>query len=96
MNYYTARPSGDAEFILKDKSGRTLAKANGRLKAKVKGLRRPFCLEHEKYGYPCYEVITVNGVTEIVEHRRMEPVFYIVTDDPVLSGWLLDVPESDK
>ena len=32
-------------------------------------------------GYPAYEVITVNGVTDIIEHRRMEPVFY-VTDDP--------------
>jgi hypothetical protein len=31
--------------------------------------------------YPMYEILIANGVTEIVEHRRMEPVFYI-TDDP--------------
>ncbi len=32
-------------------------------------------------GYPAYEVITVNGVTDIVEFRHMEPIFYM-TDDP--------------
>ena len=32
-------------------------------------------------GYPSYEVITVNGITDIIEHRKMEPIFY-VTDDP--------------
>ena len=34
-------------------------------------------------GYPAYEVITVNGTTEIIEHRKMEPIFYI-TDDPAV------------
>lgn len=32
-------------------------------------------------GYPTYAVITVNGITDIIEHRKMEPIFY-VTDDP--------------
>lgn len=32
-------------------------------------------------GYPSYEVITVSGITDIIEHRKMEPIFY-VTDDP--------------
>jgi len=32
-------------------------------------------------GYPSYEIITVGGITEIIEHRKMEPIFY-VTDDP--------------
>lgn len=32
-------------------------------------------------GYPIYKVITVNGITDIIEHRKMEPIFY-VTDDP--------------
>ena len=31
--------------------------------------------------YPMYEVLTANGITEIIEHRRMQSVFYI-TDDP--------------
>lgn len=41
--------------------------------------------------YPIYEVLTANGVTEVVEHRRMEPVFYI-TDDPDVRR-KLGVPE---
>ena len=32
---------------------------------------------------PAYEIITVNGITEIIEYRKMEPVFYI-TDDPAV------------
>jgi hypothetical protein len=31
--------------------------------------------------YPSFYAVTVNGKTEIVEHRAMEPVFYI-SDDP--------------
>lgn len=33
------------------------------------------------FEYPRYRVVTVNGVTDIIEHRAMEPVFYMV-DDP--------------
>ena len=34
-------------------------------------------------GYPAYEIITVDGVIDIVEHRLMEPIFYM-TDDPAI------------
>ena len=34
-------------------------------------------------GYPCYRVITINGITDIIEHRKMEPIFY-TTDDPAI------------
>jgi hypothetical protein len=37
----------------------------------------------EKRGYPMYEIFTVRGVTEVIEHRKMEPLFYI-TDDPAV------------
>jgi hypothetical protein len=30
--------------------------------------------------YPSYEVLTAKGISEVVEHRRMEPIFYIVDD----------------
>ena len=33
--------------------------------------------------YPAYNVVTVNGVTDIIERRKMEPVFYM-TDNPVV------------
>lgn len=34
-------------------------------------------------GYPKYVVITVDGVTDVIEHRKMESIFYL-TDDPAI------------
>ncbi len=34
-------------------------------------------------GYPRYKVVRINGVTDVIELRRMEPVFYM-TDDPAV------------
>jgi hypothetical protein len=34
-------------------------------------------------GYPSYEIVRVGVFTEIVEHRKMEPVFYI-TDSSIV------------
>lgn len=36
---------------------------------------------YRPFEYPSYRVVTVNGVTDIIEHRAMEPVFYMA-DDP--------------
>jgi hypothetical protein len=33
--------------------------------------------------YPMYEVMSARGTMEVLEFKRMEPVFYI-TDDPAL------------
>jgi len=41
--------------------------------------------------YPMYEILTANGITEIIEHRRMEPIFYI-SDDPEVRR-KLGIPE---
>jgi hypothetical protein len=50
-------------------------------------MRCPFQLTDPPQGfppdYPAYEAITINGITEIIEHRKMEPIFY-VTDDPTV------------
>jgi hypothetical protein len=37
-------------------------------------------------GYPAYEIITISGVDDVVEHRKMEPVFYIADDLAVWGG----------
>lgn len=82
MSYYSKPWGGSAIFILRDKKGQTLTKVKG----KTRGLG-PNQLKHPPSGfppgYPSYEVITVNGITEIIEHRTMEPIFYI-TDDPAV------------
>jgi hypothetical protein len=87
MNYYVDLWGRSATFILRDKDGKILAKMNG----KQKGLE-PLQLKNPPKGfdpgYPAYEVITVNGITDIIEHRKMEPIFY-VTDDPAVRKELL-------
>jgi len=79
MSYYIMPWGSSARFTLRDKKWQALTKVSG----KVKG-SEPLELKHPPPGFPPYEVVTVNGVTEIIEHRKMEPVFYI-TDD--LAVW---------
>jgi hypothetical protein len=84
MSYYNKPwPWGwDTTFILKDTKGKVLTKVYG----KERG-GEPSQLKHPPPGfppgYPAYEVITVNSITDIIEHRKMEPIFY-VTDDPAV------------
>ncbi len=33
--------------------------------------------------YPQYFAVTVDGITDIVEHKKIEPIFYM-TDDPAI------------
>jgi hypothetical protein len=82
MSYYIWPWGSSATFKLQNAKGQTLTKVDG----KVKG-SEPLTLKHPSPGfppgYPSYEVITVDGMTEVVEHRKPEPIFYI-TDDSVV------------
>ena len=82
MNYYVKPWGRTAQFILRDEEGRIVKKENGKLRC-----RAPFELKSPPQGfppgYPAYEEITVLGMTEIIEHKKMEPIFYI-TDDPTV------------
>lgn len=82
MNYYVRSSGRTSTFILHDTKKQKLAEVNGTQKGleplKLKNPRPGF-----PPGYPSYEIITVNGITEIIEHRQMEPIFYI-TDDPAV------------
>jgi hypothetical protein len=82
MSYYVKPWGRSATFILQATKGQIRTKVRG----KMKGLE-PLQLKNPSRGfpagYPSYEIITVNGITEIVEHRKQEPIFYI-TDDPAV------------
>jgi hypothetical protein len=82
MSYYTKPWGSSATFKLKNERGQTLERFEGKCKGS-----EPFRLKHQPSGfppgYPAYEVITINGVTETIEHRKQEPIFYI-TDDPAV------------
>jgi len=79
MSYYdNPWPWGsDVKITVQDATKQILVKAYG----KEKELRPP--PPGFPPSYPGYVVITVNGITDIVEHRKMEPIFY-VTDDPAV------------
>jgi hypothetical protein len=82
MSYYDNLWGNNVIFILQDAQKQTLTKVYGEEKC-----REPIQLKTPPQGfapgYPSYQAITVNGATEIVEHRKMEPIFY-VTDDPAV------------
>jgi hypothetical protein len=79
MSYYVMPWGRTAQFTLRDKNKKTLEKESGKVRC-----RGPSQLKNPPQGfpsgYPVYEAVTVNGITEIVEHKKMEPIFY-VTDD---------------
>jgi hypothetical protein len=81
-------PSGrSSTFWLLDKNGHTLAKVH----TVTEGLEPHYFGNAKKNanggydrpgdGYPAYEVETAHGITDVMEFKRMEPIFYI-NDDP--------------
>jgi len=85
MCYYIPLASGrTATFAMRDagEGKKELAEVSG-------ALRGPYPLHVPNFpaerppDYTSYEVITVGDLTEVIEHRRMEPIFYVV-DDPAV------------
>jgi hypothetical protein len=86
MSLYDSLWGDDVKLILNDRKGQ-ITKVYG--KEVDKG---PLHLKHPSQGfapgYPAYNIINVNGITEIVEYRKPEPIFYI-TDDPAVRKELM-------
>ena len=82
MDYYISSSGRDAKFKLLDSRGRQLMSKTGT----VRGLY-PTSLGDALY--PAYEVISVDGTVDVIEHRKMEPVFYL-SDDPMVRKRVLD------
>ena len=82
MDYWVGPVGRTATFTLANAKGRNLASAVGQLQG-----RTPLTLEPPgttgPLGYPRYEIITVEGITEAIEHRRMEPIFHVNNDPGV-------------
>ena len=71
LNYYTNPLGSDAKLILKDKNGKKLAEMKGKVKCQMLS------------NHPAYVLVDVNATTEVIEHRKMEAIFY-VNDDPAV------------
>ena len=82
MHYYVKSSGRTATFELQDRKKQTLAEVKGTLRG-LEPLKLKEGRPGSPPGYPSYEIVTVNGMTETVAHRQMEPVFYI-TDDPAV------------
>jgi len=84
-------PTEKSVFTLKDKKGNQIAEVKGK---RFGGYLYPKKLKNPPpsypEGYPSYEIIIAGGVIDIIEHRKMEPIFY-VTDDPAV--WSELVPK---
>lgn len=63
------------------REGKTLEEVDGRVKCA--DFRRSNPPQGFPPGYPRYTEIVVKATNELIEHRKMEPVFY-VTDDPAV------------
>jgi len=74
LNYYSVLFGPNAKLILKNRRGEVLEQLSGH--------DEPFGSLSE---YPVYVLVVVNGVPEIIEHRKMEPVFYVSDDSAIRS-----------
>ena len=81
MSYYVLPWGRIAVFNFSDNKGNQIAHVSGKLKGYEPKLLKKSKRTGMYDGDPSYEIITVNGITDIIEHRKMEPIFY-VTDDP--------------
>ncbi len=78
MNYYVKSSGRTSVFRITNLKTNESVKFRGT----QRGLQ-PIKHKQTSTSRPMYEVITVDGITEVIEHRKMEPIFYI-TDDPTI------------
>jgi hypothetical protein len=62
--------------VLRDGNGRVISEVRGSLKGD-----QPFTLGRQPD--PAFELITVGDISEVIEHRRPEPIFYVSDDEEV-------------
>lgn len=77
LQYYTPLFDVDNTVLLvKNKDGFTLFKETGMFVHHLEYWK----WAHEDWparAHPGYVKITINGLTEIIEHKKMEPIFYV-------------------
>ena len=77
-------PTEKSIFKLYDKTGKKLSVVKGK---RFGGYLYPKKLKNPPpdfpEGYPSYEVIIADGIIDIIEHRKQQPIFF-TTDDPAV------------
>ena len=72
LHYYVYPNGREAKFRLKDSKGWTMEKVKG----KQKGLH-PIKTKDTVNGRPSFEIVTVNGMTEVIVHRERNNIFHM-------------------
>ena len=86
MDYWSSPNGRTATVTLRRVSGGTIDSVVA-TKRGIEPLSVPPSPPGAPYQYPMYEVLTARGQSEVIEHRRMEPLFFIC-DDPVVKQQL--------
>ena len=82
LRYYTSPFDVDDTILILKKGWRTLGKVSGKSEHHPKY----WAWAHEDWPnrlYPGFVIITAEGKTEIIEHRKMEPIFYVSSEESV-------------
>lgn len=92
MSYYGPLFGSErsATLVMTDRGGRKLEEVVVRKRGSEPTTLRPYSGEGA-IPYPMYEILSANGITEIVEHRQQEPFFY-VSDSQEIRQRLLESP----
>lgn len=81
---YQSLPWGRrAQLSLFDAKGQRISRVTASLEGNEPKTAKARTDSRDPHAYPSYEIASANGITEVIEHRRMEPIFYI-NDDPAL------------
>jgi hypothetical protein len=83
MSNYISPFGSTATFVLKWRDGRLISKEKGKVHGDHPIYLGPPTSDPLRQ-YPSYEIVTVSGVSEVIEHRAMEPVFFVSDDAAVL------------
>lgn len=86
MDYYSTFSGGKYVFKVQSKGGLfNLQKNVVYIKDQPEAVTRELSIPPSGFtdGYPAFNVFKINGVTDIVERRQMEPYFYMSDDEAV-------------
>ncbi len=84
LTYYTGKT---ARATLFDMHGNDLADVDVSMRG-LKPLHIKASGSQSSSAYPSYEILTASGTTEIIEHRKLEPIFYVTDDAEIISALL--------
>ncbi len=76
LQYWTPYFDVDNTVLMVKSKGSTLVKKTGRSKEPADWSEWAH-QDWPKRLYPAYSYLTIDGITEVVEHRKLEPIFYI-------------------